>query len=152
MHSLAPVMSTTVSGGAWFGVPLPAYFTAFSLKFLHSMTPCPAGSGTPTSLCFVFDDSPSACGSQRFTYNFGTKMLIAAPDRDGAVCPSNATLRYFVPSGAAQGLDYTSQLSGGDPATMVQTERGILHLEEWHASPPSLPPSARSSSRTRARR
>jgi hypothetical protein len=141
MHSIAPVVSQVISGGSWHRVQLPSGWTALSLLFDVGMDEC--SSSTPNAMCVQLQIN-STCDDENFAVSRSTRLVIAAPMRGADKCTSNSGVRYFVPSGASNNLDYHQAKPGGVfPGTWVETAAGILHLREWIAPPPSLvsPPS-----------
>jgi len=141
LHSVAPVLSEVLSGGSWYRVQLPSGWTAFSLLFDVGMDECT--SSAPSVMCVQLQIN-STCDDENFAVSRSTRLVIAAPMRGADKCTSNSGVRYFVPSGASNNLDYHQAKPGGVfPGTWVETAAGILHLREWIAPPPSLvsPPS-----------
>ena len=125
MHSIAPVLSEQVTGGSWYRIPLPSGWTAFSLLFQVGMVEC--RSSSPTTVCIQLE-SNSACENENFAVSRLTRLAIAAPTSGADKCASNSVVRYFVPDGATQALDYHGPKPGGTfPGTWVETAAGILH-------------------------
>ena len=138
LFSIEPVGQSVTATGAWYRVPLPPRWLAFSLLFEVGMDVCT--SSDPSEACIALVRN-STCEDENFAASRTSGLVIAAPTRGSARCESSSEVWYFVPHGTRQGLNYHNRKPGGVfPGTWVEGTNGILHLLEWVAPPPSPPP------------